>query len=306
MSLTIASLNLCNYCKPPYSFYDFESTYTKAQWQQKEAWLSQLLLNTRPDVICFQEVFSVCALTELIAQCGLPHFAICDEPALDEHNPYLYKRPIVLIASRFPITNVRRIDVPPFLKMSALSREIINCEITHPEYGHIRLYGTHLKSKRATDIADELPNADEISPVAIAHIGRILSDKQRADEAMALYFDFISQQLKHPLPSFIMGDFNQQAVQSNLAFFTEETEFKQDLDGDLKLLDSFYLSQLQTRKPTHYYYGKGSVLDYIVCPESILSELNLGTLDFKVQDEHISQDEINVTTDHAMVCITLS
>ncbi|MFY8349569.1 endonuclease/exonuclease/phosphatase family protein [Pseudoalteromonas sp. SSM20] len=305
MSLTIATLNLCNYCAPPYCFYDFESSYTKSQWQQKQSWLFELLNATSPDVVCFQEVFSLNELSDLISPLGLCHFATCDEAVLDANNPYLFKRPIVVIAAKYPLTNVRRINHPSFLQMAPLSREVINCEMEHPKYGHIRLYGTHLKSKRATDFVEEHPKYQTMPADCIQHIGRLLSDKQRSDEAMALYFDFITQQVSNPLATFVMGDFNQQAIQSNLAFFTEHTEFKDNLDVDLKLLDSFYLSSLLTRKPTHYYYGNGSVLDYIVCPESILSQLNLKELNFNVLDSHISQDEINVATDHAMVTITL-
>ena len=306
MSLTVTTLNLCNFCAPPYSFYDFETTYATAPWQQKQTWLTQLLEHVKSDIICFQEVFSIQELNDIIAPLGLSHFAYCDEPAIDTNNPYLYKRPIVLMASRYPLVNIRRITHPSFLNMAPLSREVINCEVIHPEYGHIRLYGTHLKSKRATDFVLEHPEYQSLPQASIQHIGRLLSDKQRSDEAMALYIDFMTQQASQPLPTFIMGDFNQQAIQSNLAFFTEHTESKETLESDAKLLDSFYLSTLQTRKPTHYFYGNGSVLDYIVCPESILSQLNLNELTFNVLDDHISQDEINMTTDHALVSITLS
>ena len=306
-SLKVASLNLCNFCAPPYNFYDFESCYSTKQWQEKEAWLTSLVSESCPDVICFQEVFSVAELKQLLYPLGLTFFACVDLPQAQGDNPYLYKRPTILIASRFEISDVTSVTPQTFINMAPVSRDIVRCEVKHPSFGLLRFYGCHLKSKRAMDLA-LLESFDFQTPskqLAVKDIANLLSDKQRFDEALALYTDFLLQQSSNLLPTFVMGDFNQQTIQSSLAFLTDETESKQKLDGDFKLLDSFYLSQLQTRKPTHYYYGNGSVLDYILCPESVLSQLNLNKLDFNVTDEYVSQDEINQTSDHAFVCITL-
>ena len=63
--ISITTFNLNNYLAPPNAFYDFEQIYTRAQWQQKQGWICNYLKTHQPDIIGFQEVFSIDELREL-------------------------------------------------------------------------------------------------------------------------------------------------------------------------------------------------------------------------------------------------
>jgi endonuclease/exonuclease/phosphatase family metal-dependent hydrolase len=307
--LSIATLNVCNFCAPPFNYYDIESAYSDAQWQAKTDWLTLLITQQMPDIICFQEVFSVDHLISTLKPLGYHYWAYTDKTGVDKINPYLLNKPIVVIASLFPIKSVQTVESPSFLTMAPLSRKIVKCTVKHPDFGLIRVYGCHLKSKRATDISEYTENLfdkNNIQESKLAYeIGQNISNKQRDDEALTLYIDYLVTQKKELLPSFILGDFNQQVTDSCLSFISEDTDSKQSLCLDFTLLDCFYLSENPTRDPTHYYQGCGNTLDYILCSESILSQLGLNSLDLYVVDQHISHDFVNTASDHAMVIARL-
>lgn len=300
-SLSLATLNVCNYCAPPNSFYDFESCYSNTQWLKKQNWLKQRIESVSADIICLQEVFSIEPLTLLLHSLGYYFIEYSELPTQSDNTPYLFTSPIVVIASRFKLTSLALLP-DTLSRKSPFSRQVVKCLVHHPEFGEIRCYGLHLKSKRPADINQEVITSSLISQ----HIGRLISDRQRSDEALALYTEFILEQDRHPLPTFILGDFNQQTINSQLSFLTELNEEKDMLNGELLLCDSFYVSQQQIRSATHYYQGQGSILDYILCPLSILSELNLSHLEYHIDDKDLCQDEINTKSDHAIVSITLS
>ena len=57
--LKVATFNLYNYLAPPDAFYDFQRIYSAEQWAKKQRWLADYLKNQQPDIIGFQEVFSI-------------------------------------------------------------------------------------------------------------------------------------------------------------------------------------------------------------------------------------------------------
>ena len=97
--IKVATFNLCNYLAPPDAFYDFENIYTQQQWDKKQAWIRAYLAEHQPDVIGFQEVFSVGSLQQLTKASGYPYFAVIDEPNVVDD--FIYDSPVVAIASRF-------------------------------------------------------------------------------------------------------------------------------------------------------------------------------------------------------------
>jgi len=106
--LKIATFNLFNYLAPPNAFYEFERIYTTEQWAKKQRWITNYLNEYQPDVIGFQEVFSTDSLELLVEQVGYKYFAVVDEPEVVDD--FIYKRPVVAIASRYPITAVARVE----------------------------------------------------------------------------------------------------------------------------------------------------------------------------------------------------
>ena len=64
--LKIATINLFNFIAPPDAYYDFINIYSEEQWQKKCDWITQYLISNHPDVVGFQEVFSIDALRALV------------------------------------------------------------------------------------------------------------------------------------------------------------------------------------------------------------------------------------------------
>ena len=58
----------------------------------------------QPDIIGFQEVFSTDSLKKLVAEYGYSYFEVVDQPHIIDD--FIYQRPVVAIASRYPIVDV--------------------------------------------------------------------------------------------------------------------------------------------------------------------------------------------------------
>ena len=101
MQLKVATFNLFNYLEPPDAFYEFERIYSAEQWKKKQRWITAYLDEHQPDIIGFQEVFSIESLKNLLLAEGYNYFAVVDQPQVIDD--FIYKSPVVAIASRFPI-----------------------------------------------------------------------------------------------------------------------------------------------------------------------------------------------------------
>ena len=101
MQLKVATFNLFNYLEPPNAFYEFERIYSAEQWKKKQKWITSYLDKHQPDIIGFQEVFSIESLKNLLLAEGYNYFAVVDQPQVIDD--FIYKSPVVAIASRFPL-----------------------------------------------------------------------------------------------------------------------------------------------------------------------------------------------------------
>ena len=152
--LTIATFNLFNYLAPPDAFYDFDRIYSAEQWQKKEAWIASYLRTHQPDIIGFQEVFSADALTALVKKEGYEHFAAVDKPTVIDD--FIYRDPVVALASKFPIKEVSAVTVDNELALQLgltedfnFSRKVLRATAELPHLGLCDCYVVHFKSKRA-------------------------------------------------------------------------------------------------------------------------------------------------------------
>ena len=152
--LKIATFNLFNYLEPPNAFYDFERIYSAEQWQKKQRWISQYLHEYQPDIIGFQEVFSTESLKTLVIAQGYPYFEVVDQPHIIDD--FIYQRPVVAIASRYPIVNINTVKPNTELAQTlgltndfAFSRKVLRATIDAPHIGHCDCYVVHFKSKRS-------------------------------------------------------------------------------------------------------------------------------------------------------------
>ncbi|ODS11455.1 hypothetical protein VSF3289_01720 [Vibrio scophthalmi] len=327
-TLTFATANLFNFIEPPGAFYDFENIYERDAWQEKCRWTLDQIKQLDADIIGLQEVFSIEAAKTLLADIGYQYFATVDHPHIE--SDYIYSKPVVALASRYPISKVFAATPPTFIEHSYLtqipefSRKPLCTVVDVPDIGEVAVYVCHLKSQRPTDSSD----ADN------AHllVGRWLSSQQRGWEAVMLRL-FIEQQYKqHPIPTVLMGDMNQPLDSDITGLLTSKVDQNNER---LHLQDSWFIYQDAVKKtltdfnelsseqsseqdlptleraPTHYHLAKGNVLDYILLSQEFQqdSPYSLADVsDYKVLNSHlINPIYVNdkQASDHAFVAITV-
>ncbi|OHY96588.1 endonuclease [Vibrio rotiferianus] len=307
--ITFASANLFNFIAPPGAYYDFENIYSLDDWHDKLAWTKSQFEQLDPDVIGLQEVFSIEETKAFFAEIGYEYFATVDTPHIE--GDYIYSRPVVAVASRFPIESFEavtfdketlntfgEIDAPTF------SRNPVRACIVHPIIGHISVYVTHLKSQRPAD--------SETPEQASRPIARWLSTQQRGWEAAMLRDAMQRQYALIPMPTVLMGDMNQAITPTSVNNVL--TEHYGDSVTDLQLNDGWELQMspsLESRPVTHYHFAKGNVLDYILLSQEFDAHADVSIAEvtnYQVLDSHLinpSFERDKNASDHAFVALTV-
>ncbi len=312
----VCTFNLFNYVCPPNAFYETENIFTKPKWNKKESWISKQLTLLSPDIIGFQEVFSPDALKILASKHGLPHFVTVSEPGIRSH--HVYDKPVVALASRFPILSACAVDVSPSvvaaLKLQPdfkFSRPPIRAEIQIEGFGSVLVYVTHLKSKRSQ--IESKPNEGEdefgcVSESVLAQVhGSWASTIQRGTEATLIYQDIVQQMRIRERPVMLLGDLND-SMKSPVLQSLVGGQNMDRLDGKqisnmtinsrraiqrFSLFDAFDLQddiKLADRKPTHYFANRGNVLDYILLSKDFKADYDHSIA--SVSGYHVSDDHL--------------
>lgn len=341
--LKVATLNLFNYLEPPNAFYEFERIYSTKQWQKKQRWISEYLRENQPDIIGFQEVFSVESLRTLVNEQGYKYFAVIDAPYIEDE--FIYTHPVVAIASRYPIVNADSVKEDLELAQSlglskafSFNRKVLKATIDIPHIGKTDCYVVHFKSKRPMLEYDEKdkshsPEKTIIESLKAQVAGGWASSIQRGSEATLLMMEMINRREKNNHPMILMGDFNNtlsDGVLSHLLTNTLRFVSSQDCDAFLEkycLNDAWDLYQkvnlnnsselsskdnTQTRTPTHYFAGKGSVLDYVLLScefDASFHDSLYQVSDYHTYDKHLINpifDRDGESTDHSVVLVTLT
>ncbi|MGL4474571.1 MAG: endonuclease/exonuclease/phosphatase family protein [Shewanella sp.] len=335
--IRIATLNLFNFIAPPLAYYEQFNIYSEPQWQQKCHWISRYLAEHQPDIIGFQEVFSVAELQQLLLQAGYPYFVVVDNPELID--AYIYQQPVTALASRYPIVNSDALKVAPQaraqLGLSAdfsFSRKPLWAQVNIPGLGLCDCYVVHFKSKRSQFNECENGNIN-------ADFGDAAASIQRLAEASLVRSALRSRYRECGLPMILMGDFND-ALTSDLlqglvspnrvtkanaphaqtqAQPTAQTSSQpqaQSQGAALQLFDSFHLFEQETGQtlaaiPTHYYGGHGQVLDYILLSQDFAPSYcwQLACVEgYEVFDRHLLRPDYALdshSTDHGVVMVTV-
>tara|TARA_R110000737_G_scaffold21544_4_gene40011 strand:- start:4746 stop:5810 length:1065 start_codon:yes stop_codon:yes gene_type:complete len=300
LTLKIASFNLFNYLEPPNAFYDFERIYSAEQWQKKQHWVAQYLQDNQPDIIGFQEVFSTESLKQLVAAQGYDYFAVVDQPEVIDD--FIYRRPVVALASRYPIVDIAAVKPNPELATAlglgagfSYSRQVLRATVNVPHMGHCDCYVVHFKSKRSMlELDDKNKNwsAEKtiIESLKAQVAGGWGSTVQRGSEAALLMIEMITRREASENPMVLMGDFNNSLTDGVLShLLTKTLRFVSAIDRDAYLAkyclhDAWDLCQAalthdasedndinltgraekNKRTPTHYFGAGSSVLDYIL------------------------------------------
>ncbi|RJE77618.1 hypothetical protein BGP78_01045 [Pseudoalteromonas sp. MSK9-3] len=324
-----ASLNLLNFTAPPFSFYQPHETYNDTQWQSKTQFITGLIEHINPTVIVFQEVFSVEVLEALCKDLGLIHFAVVDMPQPDSMYPTVLFNPVVAVASTHPLTSVEALEPCPELleylnnqQQFRFNRTPIKCKIELEGLGPIVCYAVHFKSQRVLSMAHMLGSSEQDDPLlTLLHetVGTMQSQISRSLEASIIYYDALKTQREQNCATLVMGDFNDQLHSPALSFMTQtfppQVSSNPPFDS-VGLFDSYLFADntvsLAEKPPTHFYKGKGNVLDYILAskkfnPNQIKPTVK--ALTYHNYDGHLdakrTEEDIRYS-DHSAIAIKVS
>lgn len=329
--LKVATFNLYNYLAPPDAFYDFQRIYSAEQWAKKQRWLADYLKNQQPDIIGFQEVFSINELKQQVNAEGYLYFAVVDEPTVIDD--FIYRDPVVAIASRYKIVDVSQVEAEQddILAMGLsdnfnFSRSIIRATLEVPHFGHVDCYVVHFKSKRSMlyhqDDESHSEQQNLVMQLKSQALGRWASSIQRGSEAALLLVEFIKRRAHSNNPVIVMGDFNNELHDGVLNhLIADHLRFsghrKNSLSrSEFKLQDSWQLYQRHVvtendREATHYFGSSSSVFDYIL----LSREFDAGfqgsffeVVDYHTYDQHLINPQFaydDQSTDHGVVMVTM-
>ncbi|GAA60745.1 endonuclease/exonuclease/phosphatase family protein [Pseudoalteromonas sp. BSi20652] len=184
-------------------------------------------------MIGFQEVFSIDSLKELVTEQGYNYFAAVDTPEVIDD--FIYKRPVVAIASKYPIVEVAAVEHDSELASTlglnsefTFSRKILRATVTLPHIGNTDCYVVHFKSKRPMINVDEhnkdLAPEQNIIEILKANVaGGWGSTIQRGSEATLLMIQMIARREATQQPMVLMGDFNNDLADGVLSHLLTDT-----------------------------------------------------------------------------------
>ena len=340
--MKLATFNLYQFAAHGYYWHERTpyNTFSAAEWEQKQQWVSTRLHQMDADVVGFQEVFSIPALQQLCQQAGYPHFVCVDQSACREDDPAVYHKSVVALASRFPIAAVHPVGIAEAVRAELpipddfrFSRAPICADVDVPELGILTVYVLHLKSKRPATL-DMRYEAQVAWPHRVADTlqrisrGTIASLLQRGLEATLLYHHIsarLEQETGHPLV--VLGDMNDGEDSIPLASLTmqeriysiggqEPEHWPENLAPWLyayRLADTFRLApnmRQRVRPFTKIHRGAGGVLDYILVSNALNpknAEASAEVAHYEVWNQHLDSDGVDerLQSDHGQVCVEL-
>jgi len=333
---------LFNYLEPPNAYYEFERIYSTEQWVKKQKWITEYLCEYQPDIVGFQEVFSAESLKELVLAQGYKYFAVVDQPEIIDD--FIYKSPVVAIASRYPIVEVSAVkpntELAQILGLAegfSFSRKVLRATVNIPHLGNCDCYIVHFKSKRSMIELNEQNNSWSPEKTIIESLkanvaGGWGSTIQRGSEATLLMIDTIERREVTANPMVLMGDFNNTLTDGVLShLLTNTLRFVSSHDSEAYLAkyclnDAWDLFQkvisnepietsreeIASRTPTHYFGAGNSVLDYILLScefdasyhDSLYQVSAYDTYDRHLINPIFERD--GESTDHGIVLVTLT
>jgi hypothetical protein len=340
--MKIATFNLYQFAAHGYYWHErsAHNTFSAAEWEQKQHWVTTRLHQMDADVVGFQEVFSISALQQLCLAAGYPHFVCVDTSACRDDDAQVYHKSVVALASRFPIEAVHPVDIAPAVRADLpipdgfrFSRAPICADVRVPDLGLLTVYVLHLKSKRpatldiryAADVAWAHRVADTLQNMSRGTIASLL---QRGLEATLLYHHITARLEQNPAhPIVVVGDMNDSEDSIPLAALTmqehiysiggvEPEHWADDTKQWLfqyRLADTFRLApnmRQRVRPFTQIHRGTGGVLDYILVSNALNPKNTDATAEiahYAVWNQHLENDAIDtiLQSDHGQVCVEL-
>jgi len=319
MKIKLATFNLYQFAKPPYSWYTKKEKFNQEQWREKTTWIKSQIEKMDCDVIGFQEVFSRDALEKLVQELGFNHFETVDTAKLYKNT---YVSTTVAIASKYPITKMQKVkvNIPSFKKHHftahfTFARIPIKATIMLPNKREVLVYVSHLKSNRLNEFEyifneeDDLKHKKEVVSKALEGTSAT-SLQQRLCEASSLFFNMKRVKDK---PIVLLCDFNDKEFSLTIDALLNHKYHDNEREEDLLLYDASYQynevienphpeAKEPQRKATSYFLGRGNVLDYIFISN------HFEVTNYAVLDEHLHEHgtDLLLKSDHAQVVCELT
>ena len=161
---------------------------------------------------------------------------------------FIYKRPVVAIASRYPIVGIKAVEPNNELAQTlgltddfTFSRKVLRATVDVPHLGNCDCYVVHFKSKRPMieiDEQDESRSAEQtiIESLKADVAGGWGSTIRRGSEATLLMIAMIERRETTGNPMVLMGDFNNTLADGVLShLLTNSLRFASSIDCDAYL-----------------------------------------------------------------------
>ncbi len=281
IGIKIATFNLRNFAKAGFQFYENQDPYTQQEYDDKIAWTAAQIDKINADIIVFQEVFHLEALTDAVkASRTMRHAKIIgrDAVAMPPKNSLV---PQVAIVTRLPLVDEPNWVInygkgfsvtPPGYdeSLSQITRAILHIAVRLPNDIKLHVLGLHLKSKRP----DYLHNEDESNPDHLA-LATYRSLVRRGADAIGIrqYLNGLLQ--KNQEPCIVTGDYNDHAYAVTTQMIAGTGRFGKSF-YDFQLFDAM---RIQTKNDpqryvayTHIHEGALEVLDHVFVSEEFHPE----------------------------------
>ena len=266
-------------------------------------------------MIGFQEVFSIESLKELVGGQGYDYFAVVDTPEVIDD--FIYKRPVVAIAAKYPIVEVAAVEHDNELASTIglnsdfiFSRKVLRATITLPHIGNTDCYVVHFKSKRpmievgehskelsADPLQERSPEKNIIEILKANVAGGWGSTVQRGSEATLLMIEMIARREATQQPMVLMGDFNNDLADGVLShLLTNTLRFAPAFDAKTYLA-KYCLNDSWDLFVKSYLSADEATLNEAIKSEAATSE----TITGKSLAENVVSDEVILSDDESII-----
>lgn len=320
----IASCNLLNFANPNRVYYPNAYPYDEAGYQKKLNGLTQLLKQTKADIIGVQELWDLQALQALAVNLGFePQAAWSPLASNNPKNTYTKGQgaqdtPAMGMISRFPrltsqlftdIMPAAIMDIPDMGAYTKFKRPPIMS--TYDVMGQeVMVVNAHLKSKRPLYLRDD--NGELLEDSNDPHIrvrAKMRSLCMRAVEAASIRMQIINFLRHTHVPLILLGDMNDvtKSVTTQLLAETGEVNYDKSM-RDVALFDAASVQRkygwMREVAYTHIHQGVPEIIDQLFVSEEFLldSKFSLGHVEcVDYFNDHLKWDYADKPSDHGIV-----
>ena len=316
--IRFATFNVCNLSQPGAKLYDNLEPLTEAAYEAKVDWTAQQLDQLNADVIGLQEIFSLAALRDVMAQSRRCRHAILAgfEPPTEALTGASRLTPELALISRLPLAAPAQayIMFPEGVALPEGSRDAdrfarapLHAQVVLPDGRIADVIVVHLKSKRP-----DYRNGDVGDDPMLHAQANLRSLIRRGTEAVALRALVSALEREHHRPRVVLGDFNDTVDAVTTTIVTGEGASAQpgaELSGRLFDCNAIQLGRDNLRQVgyTIVHEGHHMTIDHVLVSEEFnpASRYAVGeVVDVTYLNDHLLQDRPEAS-DHGQVLVRL-